>query len=177
MESKKDHAEHKEHKSKTKLNTETVSFILASVLVIVLLFNAFNLGTLQSAMKDKIEKAQEAAILPKIALVSITNENCNNCFDLKQLVETMKPKMNVTSETSYSFDSTDAAALIKKYGIKKIPAAIFTGDIEKLGQEGFEKKEDALVLESAKPPYTDAETHAIVGRVMVTVIYDASCTE
>ena len=176
MEDKKEHAEHKTHKKKS-LNMETVSLILASLLVLVLIINAFNLGTLKSALSDKVEKAQEAAIKPKIGIVSLTNANCNDCFDVKPLADAVKGMVNVTSEKSLAYDAADAAALIKKYGIKKVPAVILTGEIDKFTQEGFEKKDDALVLEAQNPPYTDTEANKIVGRVTITVIYDLSCTD
>src|SRR3989338_7183204 len=65
----------------------------------------------------------------------------------------------------------DAAQLISQYQIRRIPAVIVTGEVDKISLAEFKQSGDALVFDAPGAPYTDAESGAIVGKVTLTSIF------
>lgn len=178
MEEKKEEHHHSDparHSAKKK-SYDIIFISIAVVLGIILIANIFFTFSVNKSLKKNIDAAKEAARPGKIELVLIKNSKCTDCFDISSIVKNVKSsKSNVTGEKTLEFDSIEGKELISKYQIKKIPTLLVTGELNKVSIQGLESKGDALVLTQISPPYTDAATGKISGRVSITLLKDKSC--
>ena len=167
-----------EPKKIKKFDLYSVFIALAVLLGIILLINIFYTFSLSSSLKKNIELNNEKSRPARIELTVIKNSKCADCFDTLPIVSHIKTgKVNITNQKTLEFDSSEGKALIIKYGIAKVPSIIITGEIDKSGfqGQGFDKKQDALVLSLVNPPYTDVATGKIEGRVTLYNLKDDSC--
>ena len=172
-----EHASLKHHSTK-KLNNYRLFVGLSVLLAIILLFSIIQTFSINSALKDKTEKAKELAKPAKIELSVIRNSKCADCFDVSQVVQYIKSgKVEVASETNVEFDSAEGKQLIAKYNLEKIPNVVVTGEIDKANLEGFEKKNEALLFNQIPAPYTNATSGEIKGRITLTSINDSTCSK
>ena len=112
-----EHASLKHHSTK-KLNNYRLFVGLSVLLAIILLFSIMQTFSINSALKDKTEKAKELAKPAKIELSVIRNSKCADCFDVSQVVQYIKSgKVEVASETNVEFDSAEGKRLISKYNL------------------------------------------------------------
>ena len=168
--------EHHKKNSHHKINLEIAFVILAAALMLILLVNIFLTFELNQNMKKNAADLTEKLRPAKIQLAVIKNSKCADCFDISSSVSYIKSqKVNVTGEKTLDFASTDAKKLISQYKIEKLPAIIITGEIDKTSIQGLQKKDNALLLQSASPPYTNSTNGNIVGRVILYKIYDQNC--
>ena len=140
-----------------KINLAKIELALLIALGIVLLLNAF-----LSAKPAKLQ------------LTVIEDKNCKDCFDIAPVVDSIK-KANVELIKEDNMDLSSAKALISKYDIRIIPAIIITGEINKTDFKDFEEKDNALLFSKQTPPYTDAVSGKIKGRVSLIHLKDKSC--
>ena len=95
-----------------------------------------------------------------------------------QVIDYIKAqKVQVASEKNLEFDSAEGKQIIAKYNLDKIPNVVVTGEIDKANLQGFEKKDGALLFTQPPPPYTNATSGEIIGRVTLTSISDSTCTK
>ena len=171
------HETHKKRASE-KFKLEYVYLGLIVLLGIVLLFNIFLTFGLNKEMKNKSADLQEKLKPGNIEITTIKNSKCRDCSDVAAVINGIKnSKLNITKETTLEFDSKEAKSLISKYKIEKIPAVILTGEIDKVSIQGLEKKDDALLLSNILPPYTNAVTGKVEGKVTIYILKDASCVK
>lgn len=171
------HAHHKKDASK-KLNLENVFIGLTILLGIVVIINIAITVGLNKDIKKSSDEAKEKLKPANIQLYIIKNSKCADCFDVSALQSYMKTlNVNITKESTLDFSAKEAKDLITKYQIKKVPAVIVAGEIEKVNVEGMEKVNDALVLADIGAPYTDAATGKIEGRVTLSILKDADCAK
>ena len=112
----------------------------------------------------------------KIELTLIKNSKCSDCSDISAVIKNIKSRnVNVTKESAFDFDSKQGKDLISKYKIQKIPSFVVTGEIDEVNVQGLEKKDNSLVLSNIQPPYTNAVTGKIEGRVSLYILKDPSC--
>lgn len=175
MEEKKKENHHAHHSSGRR-NYDFILIAVAAVLGAILIANIFFTVSANKGLRSNIEKSREAARPGKIELVLIKNSKCLDCYDASQVAEYVKSvKSNVTGEKILEFDSKEGRELISKYQIKKIPALLVTGELNKINIKGLELKGDALALTQVPPPYTDAATGKIMGVVSLTLLKGDSC--
>lgn len=135
-------------------------------------------------VNENIDIAIKAAIPGKISLISIVDNTCRYCSSIEGILESIRGgHVNVTSESTLDYRSSEAYTLIKKYNIDMIPTVIVTGELNRtqalnkqwadLGTVG----EDALVLRKLNPPFRNVTQAAIVGRVSLVSLVDSSCPE
>lgn len=162
----------------SKLNIEDIFIVLVILLGIVLIINILLTFNLNKDLKKGAEAAQERLKPAKIELTLLKNSKCNDCFDISTIISHIKnANVNITKEIMYEFSSGEAKGLISKYSIEKIPTVIVTGEIDKANIQGLEKKENALILTKLEPPYTNALTEKIEGRVTLYNLKDAECAK
>ncbi|MBI2655825.1 hypothetical protein HYX06_05395 [Candidatus Woesearchaeota archaeon] len=179
MEEKKEghHHIHSTHHINKK-NKLDILLIVAAVLGVILIINIFLAFGINQNLKKNIEAAKEAARPAKIQLTLIKNSKCADCFDASVLVDYVKSqKIELLNEKAIEFNSNEAKELISKYKIEKIPSILITGELEKLNLDGFDKIQDALVLSQINPPYTDAASGKVKGRVSLKLVKDESCVK
>lgn len=169
-------AHHQTHRSSKRLALENAFVVLAVLLGIILIINIFTTYKINSDLAGKTEELREKLRPGKIDLVIIKNSRCADCLDMSLFAtELKKQNLNVTSEKILEFDSQESKQLVGKYKVEKIPALIATGEIDKVNIQGMEKREDALLLSVANPPYTNAANGEIIGRVIAYYIKDPDC--
>ena len=169
-------AEKKRHNKK--FNLYNIFIGLTITLGIVLVINIILTSNLSSELKKSSEAAKEAVKPAKIELTVIKNSKCSDCFDISTIVGHIRNvKLNVTKETAYEFDSAKGKELINKYKIAKVPSVIVTGEIDKVNIQGLVKNEDALLFAQPQPPYTNAVTGKIEGKVDLYLLQDPQCTQ
>jgi len=157
-----------------KINLTKVKDILVIALGLVLLLNIFLASGLSSLVKEKVEIVKELAKPAKLELTVIEDKNCKDCFDITSVVDSIKKTgVEITKEERLDFNS--AKELIKKYKIEKIPTIIVTGEINKTNFGDFEEKGNALLFIKQTPPYTDAVSGKIKGRVSLIHLKDKNC--
>lgn len=154
------------------------NFIILGLLVLLLLvgLNSYSIKKISSgidSITDKNKEAEKPAIV-EITLVNPTN--CAKCSTLREELDSLK-LLNIEIGKENTVSGNDAERLISKYSIKKLPAIVVTGQVEKLSMEGFRKADDALVAEASFPPYQDAITKQVKGTVRATVINAPDCKE
>ena len=159
-----------------KPNLWIIFLALILVLGISLIFLNIQIFSLNKELKLKVQKTAEASKPANIQLTSIRNSKCNVCSDIAAAISSIKGlKVNVTKENTLEFDSKEAKGIISKYDIENVPAVVVTGEIDKMDSEGFTKKDDALLFSGVLPPYTNAATGKVEGRVTVTILKDKEC--
>ncbi len=155
-----------------------LNYGLVGLVALIAILNVFSISSVSSAVDAKIRLAEGLSKPALIEIAVLANSDCDSCFDVSPLVEEIKrKKVNITNEGLLSFNSENYAALIKKYGIEKIPAVIITGEIGKLSLPNFNKKGDALIFEASNPPYIDAITNQVKGLVDSIIVQDSSCEQ
>jgi len=151
---------------------------IMKVLVIILLFlSIINLWLMYNLNKKSSEKfVFEPA---KIQLITITNSKCLDCFNISPIVDSIKRKnVEIVKDDTLESDSIKAKELINNYGINKIPTVIVAGEVNKLGLSlQFEEKKGILFFSELEPPYTDALTGKIKGKVSVVYLEDSLCKD
>jgi hypothetical protein len=159
-------------------NFKSVKLInfLVIILGVVVVINLFLTFSVNGGAEVKVGEAKESARPAEIQLTIIENSACNDCFDLDEVISGIKKNnVEVTSEETLNFNSAQARELIKKYDVQKIPIVLVFGEVEKSGNMGLDKADDALIFTEVKAPYFDTTSNKIAGRVSVTYINDKTC--
>jgi len=151
--------------------------LLVGALGLLLIFNLFLAFGLKNTANTKIDEAKELTRLAEIQLTIIENTECADCFDISQIVNSIKNnKVDITNEESLDLNSEKAKDLINKYNIKRVPTVLVFGEIDKSGNLGLnDDDEDILIFTEVEAPYIDTDSNEIVGRVSLTYINDATC--
>ncbi|MBI2558519.1 hypothetical protein HYW20_04305 [Candidatus Woesearchaeota archaeon] len=161
-----------------KISVEKIFIGLALLLGIAVIINIILTSSISNELKNGKAAVKESIKPAKIELTVIRNSKCTDCFDISTVVGHIKSiNLNITKETALEFDSNEARQIMSKYKIEKIPAIIVTGEIDKASIQGLEKKTDALLLADILPPYTNATTGDIRGRVALHLLKDTECAK
>lgn len=175
------HHQNKPHKRNKPLNKSFYLKLYVVFGIALIVFGVYNItqGALLGALFDqKLIEAKEAAIPAKIELVTIQDSDCPECFDISAIVDSLKKaNVNITTEKNLDLSSDVAKKLIEKYDLKKIPTVLLSGEIDKVNIKDLEKKENILLFTQLIPPYTDAKTSKVIGKVSTILIEDPSCDQ
>ena len=156
-------------------NLNKFVFICVLVLLGIFIFNSFFLFDIGKSLGTKIDKAQELAKPAKIEIIKLES-SCLDCFDTDEVVDTLKESgLEIINEKLLTRNSQEALELINKYSITKLPTVVLKGEIEKASAQNFKEVGDALVFDGIVPPYEDAITKKIMGKVSSIIINDANC--
>lgn len=137
-----------------------------------------------SKVNAKITEQKETNRPANLEAVIITDAACPDCFDSAKILANLE-KLNVKVTKKDFLDRTTPAGaeLIQKYQIKKLPAFVLTGEIDKgndlktaLSKIGATKN-GAFVFEPTGGPYVLADTGEVKGRTNMLLITDATCTQ
>lgn len=163
---------------KKKFNVGNVLIALLIVLGIVMIINLLLTFSLNSELKENTKIKNEESKPAKVELALLKNSKCSDCHDISAAVGYIKNlNVNITAERTLEFSSKEGKELISKYKIEKIPTMIITGEIDKFSVQGFVKRENVLVIADSLPPYTNAVTGAIEGRVTAYYLKEPECAK
>ena len=171
------HHEHPlhEHRGSEKPRIDKYLPVIAAVLFLILVFNMVTMYGIDREIDSLLQKKAEREKPAKISVTLLKDEKCSQCFDTTQMMSSLKQK-NVDIQKEDELRFQDAAQLISQYQIRRIPAVIVTGEVDKISLAEFKQSGDALVFDAPGAPYTDAESGAIVGKVTLTSIVKKDCT-
>ncbi len=159
-----------------------LEIILMSALIIIAVMNLITVSLVSSSIGQKANEAKEIARPASLEVTKIIYPSCDGCYNIDDILSQIKQtNSKITKETSIGMN--DAADIIAKYSIKKLPAAIVTGEISKnsdvlsaLMQYGS-KSGDAVLIDKFDPPYYDISENRIVGKIDATILKDSSCSQ
>ncbi len=120
-----------------------------------------------------------------VSLTHIVDESCANCASLAQLINVFKQySVKFTSEETIDYTTSNAQALISKFGVQKIPAMVISNDIieySALAQIwpllNATEKQGFYALHTTVPPYRDLTTNKIEGLASVIYLKDGTCPD
>ena len=164
----------KKQKSNKFFKTLTALFVIC---ILLLLFTG--LYSSWKLMKSSATQKQEQPKQPEIELYKIIPADCKECFsaDIIQQYAEQTANAKITNTKILKSNTDEAKEFIKKYDLKRLPALIITGEIEKVKLQNFQEKEDALIFDQTPPVYLDVASGKIKGKTTATVLYDTQCTD
>lgn len=105
----------------------------------------------------------------------IVGADCADCYDIEPAIQLLQVDYTIKEIENVTMDKADE--YITKYGLTRLPAIIFTGDISSLDLPELEEKDGAKIFTKIPAPYYDVAKKGIVGYVTITRIIDSACTE
>lgn len=123
-------------------------------------------------------------VMGLVSATFIIDSGCDSCPDFSNLVDGFEETgIVIVSREDVERTSQEGQRLIKKYDISSIPSLLFSADMGAYGdkvdtqwrQLGTKESDGTYVLRSETPPYIDAKTGELVGKVTMIVLTDESC--
>jgi len=159
----------------------TLLWIAAGALLAILIVNVVLSLTIGPATPKTA--TQEA---PKsVDMMIITEPSCTNCFDAS-LYQPELERIGVTfgKVSTSERGTTTADRLIKKYGITKLPALVFSKELgtyssvaNAWSRVGTIADDGSYILQGNNPPYYEIATGKTVGLISLTYLNDSTCAE
>lgn len=170
------------HETNKKLpkSLPTAFFILGILVIGLALFNIWQIYSTSTSFKEKT--VLEKIFLPEIELAFVNAPSCKDCYPLENVVvQISNSGVNITTQVIIDYNSPTGKALVEKYRIRKVPALIIKGDVQKspslmasIGKLAKEQ-EGVYVLEGVLPPYVETTTGKIKGYATLTSVTKENC--
>ncbi len=130
----------------------------------------------------KIAESAEAERPANLDVITITDKNCADCFNLNLLLDQIKAQnIALSSEKNIESDSELGKELIKKFAITRLPTFIISGELNKeeklktfFSQAG-ETIDGSFIFRQVGPPYMDLTTGKVRGRIAFDLLVDSGC--
>ncbi len=127
----------------------------------------------------------ENKIKGEVSIIEVIDSSCKDCVQVSSIADALgQAGVLIKDWKKVEYDSAEGKEFINKFGIKRVPAVLISGDIDYypeiqqgLLQLGLEKKEGYYVLHSTIPPYRDLVRNNVAGLVEFIMITDESCSE
>ncbi|MDP7180595.1 MAG: hypothetical protein QF824_04970 [Candidatus Woesearchaeota archaeon] len=157
--------------------------VLGVVIILFAAYNTYQISSFGGIFDGKLAEAEEAA-KPAVIEFTVIDTDCEDCYDIGAVVELIEStEVEVKDKKRLDPSSAEAKELIGKYGIEKLPTVIITGEFEKsrslassLNDVG-EVIDGDYVLTELVPPYVDAVTGAVLGKVSLIQLEKKDCDD
>ena len=177
------HSNNKANKAEKNSSSSTGIILFFGVFIlIVAIYNLAQTSSFGLMIDKSITMAKESAIPPMIGIVTITPKDCADCYDINEVVDAIKSSgANITANKELDMSSEEAINAIAKYGVKKIPAVIVVGEINKSKQLNSKLSKlgevagDSYIITAQEPPYIDTVTCDIKGKVTFIYLKTLQC--
>lgn len=170
------------------MNKKTLDSILFIFITLTIVLSAINFSLIAARgtkIKEAALTAEKENQPAKLQLIKIVASSCKDCFNIDSVIEDMKrANINITSQKTLEFSSSEAKQLIQQYSIEKLPTVIVLGEVNKssvvnLWNQNWQvEMSNGTQVSSAYsaviPPYVDVSGN-IKGLVTLTHIIDESC--
>ena len=165
-----------------------IETLLYAMLIFAAAISILNVFLIQGRAVE-INKANEAAkelLKPaKLEVTKILLSDCKECFDIEAAFESIKKQnVEITKEKTLFLDQSEAKELIRNFNIKKLPAMVISGEVNKTQQlksffdgVGEFSDEGNVAYTGISPPYYDMSAAKVVGKVSIVNVVDSSCKE
>lgn len=165
-------------------NQQYPYIIMGVVLIALAIINIVQIGGLASGVDQKIAEAKEEARPADISFF-IINPNCDDCQGVEGIVQNLEgiSSLNIKEKKTLDISSSQAQELIKSHQIKRLPALVVTGELEKSPSlksrlaDGLTETKNAYVYSNPAPPYYDVASKQVKGLVKATLIIPDNCPE
>lgn len=157
--------------------------VLLGITLLAAVMGALFSTKILADINKNIAAEREAQRPANVKILKITAANCADCFNLDSaIVGFKKLNVKVEEERTLAFDSPEASAAIKQFAIKKVPAYLVTGEINKNNLENFVKsngeiKDKTFIFTKVSPVFIDTETGQETGRADLIYLADLSCAD
>jgi len=158
-----------------KISKSAILYFLFTVLAVFYAVNIFNLNSINSLVVDKPVKVS-------FILLEQPKDECLDCFNAQDIVNIIDASHNIKYKTTLvKYDTDLSLKYIEMYGIKNLPAAIVSGDIENeriLGAwSAFSGRstQDKIIIENLLP-YYDIESGVSKGIISAILLKDTTCS-
>ncbi|MBI2004320.1 hypothetical protein HYS72_02535 [Candidatus Pacearchaeota archaeon] len=119
-----------------------------------------------------------------VSIKHIIDSSCEKCVDLTSISSTLEEQgVFVQDEQFIEYNSKEGQELIKKFGVKEVPAILISEEVDyyidvkdALIQSGAINKEGFYAVHSTVPPYRDLLQNKIVGLVDVVYLTNNVCS-
>ena len=137
----------------------------------------------ESSIPPYVETATNA-VKGMVDVTIINASSCAGCINFELLIPQLKSSgIFISRSTTYDQESKEGKSIISTYGITKVPAVLFSSDIEAYGNEigqqllaaGKKGADGTYILEQQTPPFVNLTTCKTVGEVTLYIISDKSC--
>ncbi len=168
---------HKKFKKQHGSDTgKVILYIFLVLLALVIIVNMYTILNLKKEIQEKKVAAEEELRPANLNLYLLKDPSCSDCLDLSPLVGSIKnSNVKIQLQKEVLLGTDEAKALVPAYQLKKAPALVVTGEIDKLPPTTFEKRGDGLVFEASTPPFTIIVTGEILGLITATIVNDTGC--
>src|SRR3989338_5878613 len=173
-----------EQSGKMVIKTENILIVIAIVIVIVSVVNIILTSAMYMSVLEKDRISKEEAKPANVQVVQIMYSGCNECSGLSYVIDALRQQnVNITEQALDHMLSDEAKSIVSKYGIKKLPALVITGEINKpllapfWNKIGADVRRDSIVYETPNPPYYNVLLNKISGNVKITILKDSSCQD
>ncbi len=171
----------KKKRLKGNLLDRIISIVIVAAIALLILnnFMLFERGIKVAEAREILKEQLRPA---ELNVIKIIQDNCDSCFDIEEAMNELKDQnVNIIDEETILSNSQQGKELISKYGIKKLPTIIVSGEINKseqlinyFGQKG-ETLWNEFIYTSLTPPYFDVLSSQVKGKVQIKYIIDSSC--
>ncbi len=125
-----------------------------------------------------------AKVVGRVKVINIVDSLCADCTKLEMTDALKQSGVIVSEEKNIEFSSKEGQELIRKHGIKQIPAVLVSDDVDNYGevknaleQTNVEKKDGFYAVQSVVPPYISLTQNRLVGVITLVLLKDKSCGE
>ena len=158
------------------LQQSTLFVIIGIAIILFSIYSLFQLSSINVLVDTQSKIIEEAARPAQLDVITIESKECPDCTNLSLILDTLASgNVRITTEKHYTSGTEEANQLIADHSIIRLPAIILLGDVEKVNDNNFEIRNNALIFEAMQAPYVDAKTGTIQGLVAVTIIKDSTC--
>ncbi len=120
-----------------------------------------------------------------VIVTELVDSNCKECVNMSAIVDQLeKAGVHITERKTLSAHSDEGKQLIELYKIEKIPTLLFTSDAMEYSvindvwkDVGTTEADGTMVLRYVSPPYLNATSGEIVGKVTLSIITDGTCKD
>jgi hypothetical protein len=166
---KTEHSEHKTHQHKIhEHNAKQPSSAILPLAIVFLIVLAAGTWMIYGIQPGKQPAAAELNLL-------IIGADCAECYDIGPAIQILQADYTIKEIENITMENADE--YITKYGLTRLPAIIFTGDIGALDLPELEEKDGAKIFTKIPAPYYDVNKKGIVGYVTITRLVDTTCAD
>ena len=124
-------------------------------------------------------------VVGNVNLIEIPASKCPECFNVSEFIGYLNSSIGMvfSNRTELQEESAEAAALVSKYNITKLPAFILSEDAFEYAyvaqtwpKFGTVEADGSLVYRSTLPPYYELGSNRTVGVVSMVELVDQNCT-
>jgi len=161
------------------------ALVLAVALAAYSFFSVWQMGEELA----KIENASSEALSKSVAVTFITDPACQGCDSAAKVALQLAQQagqfgITLGKEARVTFDSPEGMALIRRYGIEKVPTLVLSKEAGSSAalqsawrSVGSIESDGAFVLRDLQPPYREVSSGRVVGVVELIELTAPGCAD